>query len=138
MEPRALAPLAARASTTGKYSGRQPAITALTATFSTLYSQYSRNPVGRMCPTTSSGRWLVWRSIASTRASVGSTMGSLSVQWRSRKSCWRSASLAGSTRRGVERSNPTPLASSSSSGAVRPSITSCITGRPVVGSGPSM
>ena len=81
VEPRALAPVDMTASTTGKYSGLQPAMTALTATFSTVYSQYSRNPVGRMCPTTSSGRRLVWRSIASTRASVGSTIGSLSVQF---------------------------------------------------------
>ena len=37
--PRALTPLAARARITGKYSGRAPAITALTATFSTVNSQ---------------------------------------------------------------------------------------------------
>ena len=35
-------PLAAIARMTGKYSGRAPAITALTATFSTVYSQNSR------------------------------------------------------------------------------------------------
>src|SRR5579859_6802496 len=48
-------PLAAMARITGKYSGEAPAMTALTATFSTVYSQYSRNWVGRMWPTTSSG-----------------------------------------------------------------------------------
>ena len=53
--PRALAPVAASARITGKYSGLAPAITALTATFSTVYSQYSRKCVARMCPTTSSG-----------------------------------------------------------------------------------
>src|SRR5436190_8963 len=47
--PRADTPLAAIARIVGRYSGRAPAITALTATFSTVYSQYSRNCVGRMC-----------------------------------------------------------------------------------------
>ena len=37
--PRALTPLAASARITGKYSGFAPAITALTATFSTVNSQ---------------------------------------------------------------------------------------------------
>ena len=37
--PRAVTPVAASARITGKYSGRAPAITALTATFSTVYSQ---------------------------------------------------------------------------------------------------
>ena len=40
--PRALTPVAASARTTGKYSGRAPAMTAFTATFSTVYSQASR------------------------------------------------------------------------------------------------
>ena len=61
--PRALAALAAMARMTGKYSGSQPAMTALTATFSTVYSQASRKCVGRMWPTTSSGLWLVAASI---------------------------------------------------------------------------
>ena len=39
---RAVMPLAAMARITGKYSGRASAITALTATFSTVYSQNSR------------------------------------------------------------------------------------------------
>ena len=39
VEPLAEMPADAIASTAGKYSGRQPAITALTATFSTSYSQ---------------------------------------------------------------------------------------------------
>ena len=39
---RAEAPVAASARMTGKYSGLAPAITALTATFSTVYSQASR------------------------------------------------------------------------------------------------
>ena len=53
--PRALRRVAAIARITGKYSGRAPAMTALTATFSTVYSQYSRKCVDRMWPTTSSG-----------------------------------------------------------------------------------
>src|SRR5918994_4657078 len=57
--PRALTPLDASARITGKYSGRAPAITALTATFSTVYSQYSLKWVERIWPTTSSGLWLV-------------------------------------------------------------------------------
>src|SRR5438132_898745 len=64
---RAVMPLAASARITGKYSGRAPAITALTATFSTVNSQNSRNAVGRSRPTILSGGWLVPPSIASTR-----------------------------------------------------------------------
>src|SRR5207302_8471999 len=41
--PRPDTPLAAIPRITGKYSGRAPAMTAFTATFSTVYSQYSRN-----------------------------------------------------------------------------------------------
>src|SRR5437867_6906562 len=52
--PRALAPVAASARITGRYSRRAPAITAFTATFSTVYSLYSLNYVGRMWPTSSS------------------------------------------------------------------------------------
>ncbi len=52
---RAVTPVAARARITGKYAGRAPAMTAFTATFSTVYSQYSRKCVERMRPTTSSG-----------------------------------------------------------------------------------
>mgnify|MGYP003342025118 CR=1 FL=1 len=47
------------ASTTGKYSGRAPAITALTATFSTVNSHGRRNWFERRWPTTSSGLWLL-------------------------------------------------------------------------------
>ena len=52
---RAEIPLEASARMTGQYSGRAPAITALTATFSTVNSQYSRNAVGRSRPTILSG-----------------------------------------------------------------------------------
>src|SRR5947208_1288321 len=50
------------ASTTGKYSGRQPAITAFAATFSTVTVPWS----GSMRPRTSSGAHVAPRSIAST------------------------------------------------------------------------
>jgi len=63
------------ASTTGKYSGRQPAITAFAATFSTVTVPWS----GSMRPRTSSGADFAPRSIASTSASVGGTTGSPSV-----------------------------------------------------------
>src|ERR1700749_2936138 len=82
---RAVTSEAASARITGKYSGRAPAITAFTATFSTVYSQNSRNEVGRIRPTISSGAWLVPFSIAATRASVGSVIGRQSVQMVSLK-----------------------------------------------------
>ena len=48
LEGRAVTPLAAIARITGRYSGRAPAITAFTATFSTVYSHASRYCVGRI------------------------------------------------------------------------------------------
>jgi hypothetical protein len=103
--PRALTPLDASASITGKYSGRAPAITALTATFSTVYSQYWRNWFERICPATSSGLRLVWASISLTLFSVGRTIGSLSVQLFSRNNRCRFSSVSESTILGVARSN---------------------------------
>src|SRR5262245_47723392 len=76
----AVMPLEASARITGKYSGLAPAMTALTATFSTVNSQDSRNTVGLRRPTIVSAGWLVPLSIASTRASVGNTIGRQSVQ----------------------------------------------------------
>ena len=61
---------------TGMYSGFAPAITALTATFSTVHSTRS----GGTTATTSSGARVVPVSIRSTRASVGATTGRPSVQ----------------------------------------------------------
>ena len=72
---RAVWPLAASARMTGRYSGRAPAMTALTATFSTVSSQNSRKRAGRIRPTTLSGGWRVPLSIFSTRSCVGSTTG---------------------------------------------------------------
>ena len=77
---RAVMPLDASARITGRYSGRAPAITAFTATFSTVNSQNSRKAAGRSRPTTLSGGWLVPLSICATRASVGRTIGRQSVQ----------------------------------------------------------
>src|SRR4051794_29619763 len=64
------------ASTTGKYSGLQPAITALIATFSTV----STPELGGQMPTTSFGSRLVPASMRSTRCCVGGTTGSPSDQ----------------------------------------------------------
>src|SRR5207244_10134539 len=63
------------ARTTGKYSGRHPAITAFAATFSTV--TVPRN--GSIRPRTSSGARLVWLSISATSGSVGGITGSPSV-----------------------------------------------------------
>jgi hypothetical protein len=90
-----------------------------------------------MWPTISSGFLWVWVSMAATRSSVGSTIGSMSVQRFSRKTRCRFSSVSGSVRRGVERSKTTDFSSASSNARVRPSMTSCITGRPVIGSLPS-
>jgi hypothetical protein len=70
-----LSPVDAIAKMTGKYSGLAPAITAFTATFSTVYSHASWGGDGRMEPTPSSGLWLVALSISATLPSVGSTIG---------------------------------------------------------------
>jgi len=67
------------ASTTGKYSGRQPAITALAAIFSIVASPWRG---GRM-PTISRGSRAVCFRKSCTRVSVGGTIGSPSVQPRS-------------------------------------------------------
>jgi hypothetical protein len=125
---------AARARITGKYAGRAPAMTALTATCSTVNDHGPRFSVGCKWPTTSSGRRLVPASIARTRSSVGSTIGSLSVQPLSRNSWCSRSSLSGSTRRGAALGSD--AAAAAPSPRVRPSTTSCMTGRPVTGSLP--
>ena len=63
------------ARTVGKYSGLQPAMTALIATFSTL----SGARFGGSTAISSSGSRRVAASIRSTRAGVGGTTGSPSV-----------------------------------------------------------
>src|SRR5262245_48599735 len=82
---RALVCEAARARIAGNISGLAPAMTALTATVSTLYSHASRSPVTLILPTISVGACLVFLSIAATRSSVGMMMGSWSDQNRSSK-----------------------------------------------------
>ena len=67
------------ASTTGKYSGLQPAMTAFTATFSTVHSA----SVGGTTAMISSGARVVAANMAATRASVGGTTGNPSDQPRS-------------------------------------------------------
>ena len=49
LEHLAVSPVEASARMTGKYSGLAPAITAFTATFSTVYSQNSRNDCRHAC-----------------------------------------------------------------------------------------
>src|SRR3984885_8855979 len=95
LDERAESSEAASARITGKYSGRAPAITAFTATCSTVNSQAARNSTGCRWPTMSSGAWLVALSMASTRSRVGSTIGNLSVQLFSRNSCCRLSSVSG-------------------------------------------
>src|ERR1700683_2116869 len=66
VEPRAETCDAASARMTGKYSGLAPAMTAFPATFSTVYSQATRNSTGCIWPTISSGLWLVFASMGAT------------------------------------------------------------------------
>ena len=130
---RAVTPVAARARMTGKYSGRAPAITAFTATFSTVYSQCSRKCVERIRPTTSSG----FRR-------VPSSMPPPAPRWAARWAACPSSGCRGRAARGSPRCPARRAAGSSgrtraglgqppSKGRVRPSTTSCMTGRPVIG-----
>ena len=81
--------------TQGRYSGLQPAITAAIATFSTVTSTRSGGTVA----TTSSAARLVPSNIANTRASVGGTTGSPSVQLRVNIISMSSSASATSIRR---------------------------------------
>src|ERR1700722_15325236 len=117
--PRAETCEAASARMTGKYSGLAPAMTAFTATCSTVYSHATRNLTGCRWPTISSPAWLVCASIAATRFSVGSTIGSLSVQSFSRNNRCRFSSVSGSSRRGpVVSNNDMPDTSHARTGGV--------------------
>lgn len=73
----------ASATSTGMYSGRQPAITPFTATLQIVAARLS----GSMMPRTSSGSRFVCARNASMRARVGGTMGRPSLHSRSMK-CW--------------------------------------------------
>ena len=81
--------------TQGRYSGLQPAITALIAIFSTVTSTRS----GGTIATTSSGARVVPVSIRSTRSSVGGTTGRPSVKPRSNIDSISSSRSASSMRR---------------------------------------
>ncbi|HSD09379.1 MAG TPA: hypothetical protein VLF14_00215 [Candidatus Binatia bacterium] len=65
--------------TTGKYSGRQPAITAFTASFSIVTIPW----LGGMAPSSNARSRSVQASIRSTRSGVGGTIGRPSVHPRS-------------------------------------------------------
>ena len=95
--------------THGRYSGRQPAITAAIATFSTVTSTRSGGTVA----TTSSGARDVPSSMAITRASVGGTTGRPSLQPRANIISRSSSASATSIRR--ERSTLPPWRTRSSS-----------------------
>ncbi len=76
-------------STIGMYSGLQPAITALIATFSTVHGAM----LGGMLPTISSGLRSVPANMRRMRSSVGGTTGRPSVQPRSKQASIGSSQL---------------------------------------------
>ncbi len=92
---------------TGMNSGRQPAMTALIATFSTVQSARS----GGTTATTSFGCRLVPESILSTRSGVGGTTGRPSVQPRSKHASISSSRSPSSIRRDARRLAPKRAAS---------------------------
>ncbi len=97
------------ASSTGMYSGLQPASTALIATFSTVTGTRS----GGISPTTSSGWRLVPLSMRSTRTGVGGTTGRPSLQPRSKQASIGSSALPMSISRDCRRISPKASSSSS-------------------------
>ena len=82
------------AATTGKYSGRQPAMTALTAAFSAVMTR----PLTGSAPRMSEGIRPPASSAARTLSSVGGTTGSPSVQPRSRNASNSAASSSNVSR----------------------------------------
>src|SRR5215472_8336624 len=82
------------ASSTGKYSGRQPAMTAFTASFSTV----ARPKLGGTSATSASRERKVACSMRSTRSRVGGTTGRPSVRPRSNQISISSAMAAPSIR----------------------------------------
>src|ERR1700689_2724436 len=73
-------PVEAIARIVGKYSGRAPAITALTAHCCTVNDHAGKAPcAGVILPTTSSSLWLLALSIASPLSCVGMVIGMGSV-----------------------------------------------------------
>src|ERR1700675_4690927 len=73
LDERAESSEAASARITGKYCGCAPAITAFTATCSTVYSQAARNSTGCRGPRISAGGGLVASGIASRPDGAGRT-----------------------------------------------------------------
>ena len=88
--------------THGKYSGRQPAITALIAIFSTVSSTKS----GGATATTSCGAREVPASMRITRSGVGGTTGKPSVKPRAKSASNSSSAAAMSIRRACKTSPP--------------------------------
>ena len=88
--------------THGKYSGRQPAITALIAIFSTVSSTKS----GGAIATTSWGAREVPASMRITRSGVGGTTGKPSVKPRAKSASNSSSAAAMSIRRACKTSPP--------------------------------
>src|SRR5579875_3708642 len=84
------------AASSGRYSGRQPARTALTASFSAVMAR----PSSGRAPTTVSGGSPSASSNAATRSGVGGTTGSPSVQ-----PCWKQYSIASSGSETVSRAD---------------------------------
>src|SRR6185436_8589471 len=111
------------ATITGKYSGRQPAITALIASFSTVVT---RQP-GGMSPSSSPGARPPAASIARTRASVGGTTGSPSDHCSAQKCASTASWLSASS---------TTLEASRGSALIRDSRPSGATSRPSGGGEP--
>src|SRR5262249_19730061 len=85
---RGAAPASTAAIPTGRCSGRQPAMTALMAIFSTV----ARPKPGSSTATTSAGARRVPASMRATRSGVGGTSGKPSLQPRSRKMPWVASS----------------------------------------------
>ena len=86
--------------TTGRYSGLQPASTALMATFSTV----TGTRFGGTSPSTSAESRAVPSSMRATRSGVGGTTGRPSLQPRSKSASWMSSSCPRVTRRAARRS----------------------------------
>ena len=111
--------LDARRAPPGRYSGRQPAITALIATFSTVHSTRS----GGASTTTSSAARVVPASMRTTRSGVGGTRGRPSDQPRSYIASASSSSAPSTTRRGLQATLALPGRAGRGDGGVHASAT---------------
>src|SRR5688572_11211525 len=84
---------------TGKYSGKQPAITALTAIFSIEHGAH----LGGIGPMISCGSRLVPASIRSTRSGVGGTIGKPSLSFWLQNQSLTASQLSSTSMRGEVR-----------------------------------